>query len=249
MPTGAQWPRPCPRLPACPSSAACGGLSLARPGHIPSTAQHPPGCHSMACRRVRTDAVPGAILQERRDEPTRAANAANPRGDPQMSTAAAARGRRVAGGLSPEAFGANGLARGLPLPAPATQVLLGGKQPVGITVGSQRNRPRRRRVALARAAEARRGEGADLRPRSRGQGSPEARACHRAPAAPGDAPMGVWIPVTGWVPDCRSDLGRGPGQAIPGRPSALSAGRGRAGRPCGTWPRSNHGDRRTRRAR
>ncbi len=57
-----------------------------------------------------------------------------------------------------------------------------------------------------------------------------------SPGAPGDAPMGGGIPVTGWVPVCRSDLGRGPGQAIPGRPSAPSAGHGPAGRPCGTCP-------------
>ena len=222
---------------------------MIRRGRTRNTARRPHGARPMACGGVEPAALPRPRLQEHRGECDRAAHAAGPGGEPQMRPAAAARGRRKVGGLRPQVPGANGLPRGLLLPASTTKVLLGGKQPVGLTVGSQRDRPRPRRVFHARAAEVRRGEGADLRPRSRGRGSPEARACHRAPAPPGDAPMGVWMPVTGWVPDCRSDLGRAPGQAIPERPSVPSVGPGHAGRPCGTWPRSTRGDRRTRRAR
>jgi len=147
--------------------------------------------------QVGTSRQPGpgrprdAGLEDHRHETTRTADSTDPRGDPEMRPQNTASGGRVADRPLPPMSRGGGIVCRLPLLASTAEILLRGEQPVGLTARPQRKRPRTWRLADARAAEARRGEGADLRPRSRGRGSPKARACNRASALPGDAPMSV----------------------------------------------------------
>jgi hypothetical protein len=207
------------RRPVGTPSSASRRRSLARPGDDRGAVAHPHDDRRTGRRREGPRAA-CASLQKRHEQSTGAAGAADTRENPHAGAPAAARRRSRAGGVgSVAAIGTVRPRRGL-LPALTAEVLLGSEQPVGLTARPQENRPPPARPVAALAAEARRGECAELRPRSRGRGSPATRACHRVPAPPGDAPMGVWLPFIGWVPGCRSDVARVGGQEIPRRPTA-----------------------------
>ena len=136
------------------------------------------------------------------------------------------------------------LAGRLGLPTYAAQILLGREQQIGVARCSSAVPS----VAAANGhrASGRSPAGGGRRPLGRGRadaGRRGARACHRAPAPPGHAPMDVSFPSTGWVPFCRSDRRSRAGQAIPGRPSAPSAGHGPAGATFRYRPGSIRGER------